>query len=234
MTHKAIALIPARGGSKRIPRKNIVDLNGKPLLAHTINSAKKSKLLSHIFLSTDDREIESVVKGSGIGVIKRPKNLARDRSSTLDVLKHAIGVLENQGLEFDTLVVLQPTSPFRKTSTIDKGVKKLWANWSKYDAIFSVVQTKFPPLWMLRIRKHTLEFLHPNDFSTIRGQDLDKTFHFDGVLYILKKDFVLKSRLYPFSHGRTGFVITGKVESFDIDDLEDLEIAKAISKRIKL
>lgn len=231
MKHSAIGIIPARGGSKRIPNKNIVDLGGKPLLVHSILSAKKSQhLKNRTFVSTEDRKIAKIAEDNGVEVINRPKKYATDRASTLVVLKHAINTLEKSGLLFDTVVVLQPSSPFRKTKTIDEGLKKLWGNWDKMDAVYSVVQTKFPPLWMLKLVKNRLEFLYPNDFSKIRGQDLEKTYEFDGVLYVLKKDLVKSSKLYPFSHGRTGYLVTGKIESIDIDDLGDLEIARALIK----
>lgn len=231
MIHKAIAIIPARGGSKRIPNKNIVNLGGKSLIVHTILGVRKSKLLSAFFVSTEDKKIAKIAHDNKTRVIDRPKELSSDEASTLDVIKHAVKTLENEGLVFDTVVVLQPTSPFRKVKTIDDGIKKFWNNWGRLDAVFSVSRSKFPPLWMLKLKKDLLEFLYPNDFSKIRGQDLEKTYEFDGVLCVLKKDFVKSSKLYPFSHGRTGYLITSKIESIDIDDMEDLEIARAIVAR---
>lgn len=231
MQHRAVAIIPARGGSKRIPRKNLADLGGKPLIAHSILSAKKSKYLNRrIYVSTEDREIGKIAKKYGGQVIDRPRGLAGDKTTTLAVLQHAIDVLEKKGLDFDTVVLLQATCPLRKTATIDKGIKKLWDNWKRLDAVFSVTQTKFPPSWMLKISKDKLEFLYPNDFSKIRRQDLEKTYEFDGVLYVLKKDLVKSSKFYPFSHHRTGYLVTGKIESIDIDDMEELEIARALFK----
>lgn len=232
--HKAIGIIPARGGSKRIPRKNIVDINGKPMIAYTILSANKSILGKDVYVSTEDSQIAKISEKYDAKVIKRPRELAQDTSATLPVLQHVVDVLEKQGLVFDTVVLLQPTSPFRNVETIDKGIKKLWDNWDKLDAVFTVKPTKFPPLWMLRIKKDILEFLYPNDFSKIRGQDLEKTYEIDGVLYVLKKDLVKKSENYPFAYGRTGYLITGKIESIDIDDMDDLEIARAVAKVIKV
>lgn len=230
MQHKAIGIIPARGGSKRIPGKNLVDLGEKPLIAYSILSAQGSAFLAdNIFVSTDDSKISTVAKNYGSKVIDRPKELATDEASTLSVLKHAVEEI-GKDMDFDTLVLLQPTSPFRKTLTIDEGIKKLWDNWEKLDAIFSVKKTKFPPNWLLRINGEILEFLLPNDFSKIRGQDLEKTYEIDGVLYVLKKDFVKVAKDYQFAQNKTGYLVTGKIESIDIDDLEDLEIAQAILK----
>lgn len=229
--HRAIAIIPARGGSKRIPRKNIVKIAGKPMIVYSILGAKKSSYLKdNIYVSTDHSQIAKISRQFGAQIIERPKKLSTDKTGTLPVLQHAIKKLEDEGIEFDTVVVLQSTSPFRKVETINLGISKLWNNWKKLDAVYSVTRTKFPPLWMLRLKGNILEFLYPNDFSKIREQDLEKTYEFDGVLFVLKKDLVAQSKLYPFSNGRTGYVETGKIESIDIDDIEGLEITKAIFK----
>lgn len=234
-SHKAVGIIPARGGSRRIPKKNLAKVNGKPLIAYAIRSAQKSSLLMNdIYVSTQDLEITELSKKFGAKVIPRPKELASDKASTLSALQHSVKKLESEGLDFDTVVVLQPTSPFRRTQTIDLGIQLLWDNWQRFDAVFSVTKTKFPPSWMLRLNKDKLEFIYHNDFSKIRGQDLEKTYVFDGVLYVLKKDLVIKSKRYPFSQDRTGYLVCDKIESIDIDDVQDLEIAKAIGKYIKL
>lgn len=229
MKHQAIAIIPARGGSKRIPRKNLADLSGKSLIAHAILEAKKSKYIDdNIYVSTDDKEIENISKKFGAKVIKRSKELASDTARTIDVLKHAVKVLENSKVEFDTIVLLQATCPFRKVQTIDNGIKKLWENWGKYKAIFSIRPSKFPPNWLLKINDDKLEFILPNDFSKIRSQDLDQTYEIDGVLYVYKKDHLMTSDKYPFAEKASGYIITDKKEAIDIDDLEDLAVAKAV------
>lgn len=237
MKHRAIGIIPARGGSKRIPYKNIIELNGQPLIVYSIIVAKDSKFLKdNIIVSTEDTKIEKVTKISGAKVIKRPSNLATDDVSTLDVLKHSVEQLEKSGEDFDTVVLLQPTTPFRTAFTIDKGIKKLWDCWDSLDAVFTVRQTKFPPEWLLTTKGNILEFLLPNDFSKIRSQDLKKTYEIDGVLYVFKKKVIKKADKYPFVRDRTGYIITDKIESIDIDDEFDLEIARAIAsaKQVKL
>lgn len=233
MKHNAVAIIPARGGSKRIPNKNVVDVNGKPLIAYTIQCAEKSKFLGkNIFVSTEDSKIAKVSKKFGAQVIKRPKKLASDKAATLPVLKHAVSVLEADGIEFDTVVLLQPTSPFRKVETLDLGISKLWSNWKNMAAIFSVKQTRFPPLWLLKITGNKLKFIYPNDFKKIRGQDLQKTYEIDGCLYVFKKELLKKSEMYPFSLNKTGYLIPTKIESLDIDDMEDLQMARSLAKTI--
>ena len=228
MKHNAIAIIPARGGSRRLPKKNLLLLGGTPLIAHTINCAKKSLFIKeNIFVSTDDAKIAKVATKLGVGVIDRPKELASDTAQTVDVLKHAISYLDDK-IEFDTVVLLQATAPFRKTATIDMGVKKLWSNWTKLQTVFSVKVSKFPPNWLLSIDKNILKFVLPNDFSKVRSQDLKKTYEIDGVFYVFKKDFLKKVQRYPFAVGKSGYVFTDKIESVDIDDAEDLKIARAL------
>jgi len=227
--HQSIALIPARGGSKRIPRKNLVTLGGIPLVAHSILSAKKSKYLKNrIFVSTEDSEIAKVAQKYGARVINRPKVLATDKVRTLSILKHTVEVLEKEKVKFDTVVLLQTTSPFRKTATIDKGIKKLWDNWNKYKLILSVKPSKFPPNWLLRIKDENLEFILPNDFSSIRSQDFEKTYEIDGVLYVYNKDHLMNSKIYPFTPNESGYIVTTKFETMDIDDQEDLTIARKL------
>ena len=230
MTHKAIGIIPARGGSKRIPRKNLVDLGGKPLLAYSILSAQKSRFIKNkLYVSTEDKEIVKVSRKFGAKIINRPKDLATDTARTLDVLQHAVLVLEKEGVDFDTVVLLQATCPFRKTKTIDEAISKLWDNWNKYKVIFSVQSSKFPPNWLLRIRSEKLEFILPNNFSRIRSQDLAQTYEIDGVVYVYKKDHLRKSKKYPFAKDSSGYVFTDKIESIDIDDMEDLNIARKLA-----
>src|SRR3989344_3749749 len=127
MNHKAVAIIPARGGSKRIPGKNLVDIGGLPLIAHSILTAKKSEYLNgRIFVSTEDHEIARAAKKYGAKVIDRLPDLVTDKATTLSVLQHAVAILENQGSDFDTVVLLQATCPFREKETIENGIKKLW------------------------------------------------------------------------------------------------------------
>lgn len=231
MNHKAIAIIPARGGSKRIPRKNLVDLGGKPLLAHSIISALASKYLKDsVYVSTEDNEIASTAEKFGAKVIKRSPALASDTTRTLDVLQETVKALEKEGHNFDTIVLLQATCPFRRTSTIDLGLEKLWNNWERYKVIFSIRPTKFPPNWLLKIKNQKLEFILPNDFSKIRSQDLDSTYEIDGVIYVYSKDHLMKSEEYPFAHNKSGYVISSKVEALDIDDHEDLKLARKLAQ----
>lgn len=229
MKHKAVAIIPARGGSKRIPRKNIVELGGLPLLAHSIISAKKSKYLNDlIFVSTEDAKIAKVAKKFGGKIIDRPASLATDGATTLSVLQHSVKALDAQELDFDTVVLLQATCPFRRTATIDRSIKKIWDNWNKYKVIFSIQPSKFPPNWLFKVKGDKLQAILPNDFSKIRSQETFQTYQIDGVVYVYKKDFLIKSKKYAYSADMSGYIKTTKTESIDIDNMEDLKLARKL------
>lgn len=136
-----IAIIPARGGSKGIPRKNIRKLAGKPLIAYTINAAKNSKLIDRVFVSTEDKEIAKISKKYGAEMIKRPKRLAGDYVPTAPVLKDTIIQLETkENYKPDIVVYLQPTDIFRKKGIIDKVIKKLIKN-PNLDSVFAAYPT---------------------------------------------------------------------------------------------
>lgn len=229
MKHKVVAIIPARGGSKRIPRKNLIKLGNMPLIAYSIKTALESKYFKGlVYVSTEDKNIASISQKYGAKIIQRPIDLAGDNSTTLSVLQHAVKTLEKQGLDFDTVVLLQATCPFRKTFTINNGIRKLWTNWNKYKVIFSVRLSRFSPNWLLKISNEKLKFILPNDHSKIRSQDLNQVYEIDGVLYVYKKDHLMTSKKYPFAENASGYIITDKKEAIDIDDLDDLAIARAI------
>ena len=125
-SYKILAIIPARGGSKGIRRKNLQKLSGKPLIVHTIIAAKKTKSINKIIVSTDDKEIGKISKNNGAEVpFLRPKQISKDTSSTIEVIKHALKFLqENQSYVPDIIILLQPTSPLRNHNDIDKSLKK--------------------------------------------------------------------------------------------------------------
>ena len=125
---KIISIIPARGGSKRLPRKNILLLAGKPLIAYSIEQSFKSKYIDRTIVSTEDKEIAETSKKYRAEIIKRPKELATDEATTLVVLQHVLSVLREQNYNPDVVVLLQPTSPLRKTSQIDESIRKLIDN----------------------------------------------------------------------------------------------------------
>ena len=138
--NKIWAIIPARGGSKEIPRKNIVKIAGKPLIAYSIEQALASKYLDGVFVSTEDDEISGISSHYGASIIQRPVKLSRDDSSTIDVLKHAVDQMGKAlQMNVDQIVCLQPTTPTRKTEDIDKAIELFFDE--KADSVVSVIKS---------------------------------------------------------------------------------------------
>ena len=134
---RVIAIIPARGGSKGIPRKNIKPLLGKPLIAYTIEVAVASKLLDKIVVSTEDAEIAEISQRWGAEVVRRPEELARDDSPSVDAILHVIHWFEERGQYFDITALLEPTSPLRKADDLDNAIALLIKNLDKADSLVS-------------------------------------------------------------------------------------------------
>lgn len=197
-----LAITPARGGSKGIPRKNIKEIAGKPLIAWTIESAKKSNLLDRYVVSTEDAEIASVAKKYGADVLYRPSELATDEVSTLRVLQHAV-----ENIPCDIVVLLQATSPIRHEGLIDECIKEFQAN--EDDSLATGFICKY------------VEY----GKSELRRQDIKGFFYDDGNLYIMKADLIKKGDRYG---KKTGRKIISKWENIDIDDTFDFWLSERI------
>jgi len=190
---KILGLIPARSGSKGIPNKNSKELNGKPLIAYSIESALKSKLITTVAVSTDSDKILMISKKYGVNtLIKRPSQLASDDSPTIDTVVHALRVLEEMGEKFDAVCLLQPTSPFRTSSLIDECIQKFSENRS--DSLVSVreVPHEFNPHWVFEPNEKDCLIISTGEKNIItRRQDLPKAFIRDGEIYITKSSVIL-------------------------------------------
>ena len=217
---KYLSIIPARGQSKRVKNKNILPLNGKPLIAYTINSALKSKYLDRVFVSSDNTAILEMSKRFGAETLKRPRNLAKDTSTTFDVIKHAIKNIKG----FEYVVVLQPTSPLRDEKHIDKAINFL--KKKKADAVISVCKEDHSPLWSNVLPKDkSLKGFLKEKIVDKRSQDLKNYYRLNGAIYICKiqkllekKSFFLKSNIYAFEMSRE--------KSIDIDTKLDFLLAE--------
>lgn len=189
-----LGIIPARGGSKGVPRKNIKLLCGKPLLAYTVESAKQSKLLTRTILSTEDSEIAEVGRSLGVEVpFLRPKDLANDGSPTFDVVLHAVFELEAFGERFDAVCILQPTNPLRRGEDIDNCIELLES--SEADSVVSVlpVPDAFNPNWVYWKNERGEMSLSTGDSTPVtRRQDLPPAFHRDGSVYVTRRDVLEK------------------------------------------
>lgn len=218
---KAVCIIPARGGSKGIPRKNIRSLGGKPLIAHTIEAALGATSIDEVFVSTEDEEISRVSVQFGAKVIDRPKELAKDTDSSESALIHALEILESSGVEIEFVVFLQCTSPFRTSKDIDSAVYQM--RKKNADSLLSVVPShKF--LW--RMENGVGSSINYDYQSRPRRQDMQQQYVENGSIYIFKP-WVLK-KLKNRLGGRVELFIMQNDQTLDIDMEQDLQYADHI------
>lgn len=218
---RILALIPARGGSKGIPHKNIIDLCGKPLISYTIDAGLGSKYIDYLMVSTDDEEIASVAKEYGAEVpFMRPAELAADTSKTIDVVLHAIKTLDDRGYSFETLVLLQPTQPLRTVEDIDASIEKYYENSCR--PLASVSEIDDHPLLIRRIVGGELKTLL-NVSSTCRRQDMPMYYRINGCIYINEIKEINKDT--SFNDNGTPYIMD-RSHSVDIDEMKDLVTAK--------
>lgn len=224
---KILGLIPARGGSKGIPGKNIKLLGGKPLLQFTFEAATKSELLAKVILSSDDETIIEIAKELELEVpFKRPKNLAEDSSASLEVIQHALNYYLEQGIQFDAVCLLQVTTPFRKTGLIDECILKFQDN--NFDSLVSVreVPEDFNPHWIFEEDHGSLKIATGGEEIISRRQDLPKAYHRDGAIYITKTEVLLNEN--SLFGEKIGFVNTSASPYVNIDTPEDWRKAEEL------
>lgn len=222
---KYLALIPARGGSKRLPRKNILSLGGKPLIAWTLFLAKQLGSNVEVLVSTDDVEIAHVAQLNGVPVPwMRPLELSGDKSSTVDVALHALDLYERMNGPVDGLILLQPTCPFRKLEFVIDGMK-LFENSNKA-AIIGVVGAASHPGWCFKIDGGLMVPYLPDALS-LRSQDLPAAVEISGALYIIEPTVLRKSKTF-FPDGAIPIMSTNEIEALDIDTPLDFLYAEKI------
>ena len=220
-----LVVIPARGGSKGVPKKNIKLLKGKPLIHYTINAAREVFNDSNIYISTDSEEIKRISENTGINVpFLRPKELATDKSSSRDVLLHALDYYKNtNGFDPDILVLLQPTSPFRNTIHLQEALK-LWD--TSIDMVVSVKETSSNPYYVLfeEEKNGFLESSKKGDFT--RRQDCPKVFELNGAIYIINPKSLRSKTINQFTKVKK--YLMDEISSHDIDSLLDWKLAELI------
>lgn len=232
---KVLAIIPARGGSKGLPRKNILPLNDKPVLAYTAESALGAKTLDRIILSTDSLEIAEIGREYGVEVpFLRPEELSGDLSHPTATLTHALEFLEKEdGYRPDIVVLLQPTSPLRGPEHIDEVVSLLQYN-SDMDSAITVQEVILSPYWMVRRdNAHLRPFVDDGvDYSLIRRQDLKEVYKPNGAVYASRTQLLLDQGVIfsTFSGGNTGYVIMTQMSSLEIDTETDFLVIEAVLK----
>tara|TARA_B100000886_G_C20411368_1_gene487220 strand:- start:489 stop:1193 length:705 start_codon:yes stop_codon:yes gene_type:complete len=234
MQPKILGVILAREGSKEIKLKNLIKINNISLIKRTIFIAQKSKLIDKLILSTESHKIISHVKDTNIEVpFIRSKKLATDKAKTFDVIRDALQKSEKKyNIEFDLIIILQPTTPFRKTKTIDMAIKKLMK--FNADVCMSIIKTPYPPEWAIEKNKNNrLKHLFKIGKNITRRQDFKPSYYPSGAIYILKKDSLLKQNSILPNTNTIGIEVD-HIEGINIDNQTQLEYAKYIAKKYKI
>jgi len=226
--NKIIALIPARGGSKRLPDKNIRLLQGKPLISYTIKAALQTRLVDRVIVTTDSAKIASVARRHGADIpFIRPKKLASDTAKTIDVLLHAVRYVEKTDQHPDIIVLLQPTSPFTQPKDIEHAIKTLRA--TKTNSCVSMCSVSEHPEWMFTIhRHHAYPFIKSNNLQK-RSQELSKLYTLNGAVYAIRTDFLMQQKKIIDTKSLSS-IIMPRERSVDIDTAYDFAIAQTMIK----
>lgn len=224
---KPLVVIPARGGSKGVPRKNIKLLDGKPLIQYTIEAARGVFSDDQICVSTDDQEIKSVVESLRLSVpFIRPKHLATDTAGTYEVLLHAIEFFESKGYFPDTLILLQSTSPFRTAQNLKEAI-------ALYDStcemVVSVKETKANPYYLLREENEQGWLVKSKEGNYVIRQNCPKVYELNGAIYIINIDVLKEKPLYEFVKVRKYEM--DEFSSHDIDSPIDWLVAETLLKK---
>ena len=239
---KILGIIPARGGSKSIPRKNVKDFLGKPLIAWTIETALKSGVLDRVIVTTDDDEIADVAKRFGAEVpFKRPVELATDAAPTLPVVQHAVKWLkEKEGYSPFAIMLLEPTSPSREVAHLREAAELF--SKSRADTLISVIAapTRYNPHWLFKVGKDGMAELFTGESAKNiipRRQLLPEVYARNGALYIFKVDCLGEDPPGIFGD-TTKLYVMGSEYNVDIDDPEDWyhaeqAVSKLLSRKMK-
>lgn len=226
---KTFAFIFARGGSKGLPRKNILDLNGKTLLGHAIDLALSIDEISEVYVSTDDKEIAKVAQLHDAKVIIRPDTLASDNSPELESWKHAINYLKEKKISFDKFVSLPTTSPLRSKEDVINCLEMLDES---SDLIVAVTESQRSPFFnIVKIDEKGLLKVFSEDNSYARRQDVPKSYDLTTVSYVSTPDFILSTT--KILEGRVKAVIVPQERAIDIDTEMDFMLAKLLINKNK-
>jgi CMP-N,N'-diacetyllegionaminic acid synthase len=227
---KNIAIITARSGSKGIKDKNIKMLKGKPLLAYTIEAAKKSGLFNEIMVSTDSDKYADIARRWGANVpFLRSERLSNDTASSWDVIKEVLEEYKSMGYDFDTVALLQPTSPLRTSDDIVNGYKVMEEKAANF--VVGVCEMDHSPLWANTLpENHSMEnFIRP-EVVKIPRQSIPTHYRINGALYIIRNDYLFRTE--DIYSEKSYALIMEKLKSIDIDDELDFLLAETIIKNI--
>jgi pseudaminic acid cytidylyltransferase len=222
MQNKKLCIIPARGGSKRIPRKNIRDFLGKPIITYSIEAAIQSQLFDEVMVSTDDNEIAKVAADYGAKVpFLRSNETSNDFATTFDVIKEVINEYKTIGKDFDYVCCIYACAPFVTSAKLENSFQLLIDK--DYDSVFPVMPFGFPIQRALKQESNTVQFFYP-EFAISRSQDLEKSYHDAGQFYWINMEICLeKNRILTEN---TGCIILSEIEGQDIDNEVDWKLAE--------
>lgn len=232
MNEKILCIIPARGGSKGVKKKNVRPFNGKLLIGWTIEEAKKSKFINRVVVSTEDMEVSQASRNFGAEIIDRPEELAQDTSSTVDVVLHTLDVLKKEDYHPEYIILLQCTSPLRTVRHIDEAINYFLENVERVNSLISVCKEEHPPWWLKKIdRDGCLEdFLQYDKVKYARRQDFPDVFKLNGAIYIVKTKKFYEHRAFQID--KTLGYVMDYASSFDIDTETDFLVAEFIKKNM--
>ena len=224
-----ICIIPARGGSKRIPKKNIKKFCGREIISYSIELALKSELFDIVMVSTDDEEIASVSRGYGaiVPFLRSEKN-SKDTASTFSVIHEVVEMFKSQGKEFDFICCLYPCAPFTKIKYLVSGLEKLLNE--NFDSLIPIVKFDYSIQRALKIDEVSRIHFRENDFSKFRSQDLINYYHDCGMFYWLRPICLQK---FSILTDNSSYIEIDKFNYQDIDDFDDWEIAEFKYKFLK-
>lgn len=222
MQSKKLCIIPARGGSKRIPRKNIKNFHGKPIIAYSIEAALHSQLFDHIMVSTDDKDIAKIAEEYGAHVpFLRSNETSNDYATTFDVIKEVINDYNTLGKDFNYVCCIYACAPFITSEKINNSFELLIDK--KYDSVFPVMPFGFPIQRALKQEDNTVSFFYPK-FALARSQDLEKSYHDAGQFYWMSiRACIEKNRILT---DNSGCIILSELEGQDIDNEIDWKLAE--------
>jgi CMP-N-acetylneuraminic acid synthetase len=223
---KILAIIPARGGSKRLPKKNLMDLAGKPLIAYSIEAAKNSQYIDDVILSSESEEILSVAREYGAQTpFVRPKELAEDTSRSIDVVTHALKTLTQK---YDAVILLQPTSPLRTIEDIDGAIEMFYNKQAT--SVIGVCEMEHSPLWANTLDESmSMEGFLDDKYNNARSQDLPIYYRINGAFYMSKTQSVLENETFFVKKNIYAYLMSQE-DSVDIDTKLDFIVAEAILK----
>lgn len=217
---KTLAMITARGGSKRIPRKNIKEFNGKPIIAYSIEAALSSGVFDEVMVSTDDEEIAEIAKKYGAKVpFFRSEKTANDFATTVDVIEEVLNTYKERGEEFDIFCCIYPTAPFITAKRLKDAVEDL--SKSDADSLIPVVRFSYPPQRAMEIHDGKLVFRQPENLSK-RSQDLEPHFHDAGQFYVVRSESFFKNR----------GIMVGDILPMELSELEVQDIDNEVDWKL--